>query len=187
METYVCRNVTENTDKKGIFTMRTRELGRGLIVSAVGLGCMGLSHANGAPTEFNTAVKLLRDAYAAGYTYFDTAETYGFAEDPHHNEKILGEAFRDMRDKVVISTKFGVSFDYSKDPDHPSLILDSKPETIRKAVEGSLERLQTDYIDLYFQHRIDPEVEPEVVAGVMKELMAEGKIRHWGISMTDEK
>ncbi len=166
--------------------MRKRILGNGLEVSAVGLGCMGLSHANGAPTEKNVAVKLLRDSVTMGYTYFDTAETYGFAEDPHHNEKLLGEAFAEIRNNLVISTKFGVSFDFSKDPNHPSLTLDSSPETIRKSVEGSLKRLHTDHIDLYFQHRIDPKVEPETVAEVMKDLIKEGKILHWGISMTDE-
>lgn len=165
--------------------MKTRRLGE-LVVSGIGLGCMGLSHANGAPTKQDEAIKLLRDAYfKEGYTFFDTAETYGYKEDPHHNEKLLGEAFKDIRENVIIATKFGVAFDYS-DEDHPGLILDSSPETIRKSVDESLERLQTDYIDLYFQHRIDPNVSPEEVALVMKELMDQGKIRHWGISMADE-
>ena len=167
-------------------TMRTRIIGNNLEVSAVGLGCMGLSHANGAPVPEIEAIHLLQESVNMGYTFFDTAETYGFEADPHHNEKLLGKAFHDMREKLVISTKFGVSFDYTKDSDHPALKLDSTPETIRKSVEGSLQRLQTDYIDLYYQHRIDPNIEPEVVAGVMKELIAEGKIRHWGISMVDE-
>lgn len=166
--------------------MKKQVLSRGLVVSAVGLGCMGMSHANGAPMDENEAVELLRQAAGMGYTYFDTAETYGFKEDPHHNEKLLGRAFRGMRDTVIISTKFGVAFDYAADPNRPTLKLDSDPATIRRSAEGSLERLGTDYIDLYFQHRIDPSVEPEVVAGVMKDLMAEGKIRHWGISMVGE-
>lgn len=166
--------------------MRKRTLGKDLEVSAVGLGCMGLSHANGAPVEESEAIHLLRESVKMGYSFFDTAETYGFDGDPHHNEKLLGMAFHDIREQLVLSTKFGVAFDYSKDPNHPGLILDSTPDTIRKSVEGSLERLQTGYIDLYYQHRIDPGVEPEVVAGEMKKLIAEKKIRHWGISMVDE-
>lgn len=167
--------------------MQTRTLGKNLVVSAVGFGCMGLSHANGKATEENEAIAVLQEAYNNGHTFFDTAETYGFPEDPHHNEKLVGKAFKGMRDKVIIATKFGVAFDYEKDPDHPTLILDSRPETIRKSLEGSLKRLQTDYVDLYYQHRIDPNVEPEVVAQTMKELMEEGKIKHWGISMANEE
>lgn len=167
--------------------MRKRWIGNGLEVSAVGLGCMGLSHASGQPVEEKEALHLLRESLKMGYTLFDTAETYGFREDLHHNEKLLGKAFHECREDVVISTKFGVSFDYSMNPDAPTLILDSSPETIRKSVDGSLKRLQSDYIDLYYQHRIDPNVEPEVVATVMKELIEEGKIKHWGISMADEE
>lgn len=166
--------------------METRILGKDLKVSAIGLGCMGLSHANGAPTEENEAVRLLREAVEDGYTFFDTAETYGFKEDPHNNEKLLGKAFSGMRDKLVIATKFGVWFDYSENEYHPKLNADSRPETIRKSVDGSLKRLNTDYIDLYYQHRVDPSVEPETVAEVMAELIKEGKIRHWGVSMADE-
>lgn len=166
--------------------METRILGKDLKVSAIGLGCMGLSHANGAPTEENEAVRLLREAVEDGYTFFDTAETYGFKEDPHHNEKLLGKAFSGMRDKLVIATKFGVWFDYNENEYHPKLNVDSRPETIRKSVDESLKRLNTDYIDLYYQHRVDPNVEPETVAEVMAELIKEGKIRHWGVSMADE-
>ena len=166
--------------------MEKRKLGNELEVSAIAYGCMGLSHANGAPTDHEEAIKVLREALKAGYTFFDTAETYGFKEDPHHNEKLVGEAFKDVRDQVVIATKFGVDFDYTNE-EHPTLLLDSSPERIRKSVEGSLERLQTDHIDLYYQHRIDPKVEPEVVAGVMKELIEEGKIKAWGISMANEE
>ena len=166
--------------------METRILGKDLKVSAIGLGCMGLSHANGAPTEENEAVRLLREAVEDGYTFFDTAETYGFKEDPHHNEKLLGKAFSGMRDKLVIATKFGVWFDYNENEYHPKLNVDSRPETIRKSVDESLKRLNTDYIDLYYQHRMDPNVEPETVAEVMAELIKEGKIRHWGVSMADE-
>lgn len=166
--------------------MKKRILGKDLEVSAVGFGCMGLSHANGAPTEEKEAVRLLREAAEAGYTMFDTAETYGFKEDPHHNEKLVGQAFRGMRDKVVIATKCGVAFDYEQGENRLGLLLDSRPETIRKSVEGSLRRLGTDYIDLYYQHRADPKVPAEEVAGVMAELIQEGKILHWGISMAPE-
>lgn len=166
--------------------METKILGKDLKVSAIGLGCMGLSHANGAPTEENEALRLLREAVEDGYTFFDTAETYGFKGDPHHNEKLLGKAFAGMRNKLVIATKFGVWFDYSENEYHPKLNADSRPEAIRKSVEESLQRLNTDYIDLYYQHRVDPNVEPETVAEVMAELIKEGKIRHWGVSMASE-
>ena len=167
--------------------MQKRTLGKDLVVSAIGFGCMGLSHANGAPTEEKKAIEIIREAYENGHTFFDAAEIYGFKEDPHHNEKLVGEALKDVRENVVIATKFGVAFDYEKDPDHPELILDSSEASIRKSLEGSLKRLQTDYIDLYYQHRIDPKVEPEVVAGVMKQLIEEGKIKYWGISMANEE
>lgn len=166
--------------------MKTRILGKDLTVSAVSLGCMGLSHGNGAATEEAQAIRLLRAAAKLGYTMFDTAETYGFPEDPHHNEKLVGEALREIRNQVVIATKFGVAFEYSGGPLHSGLLLDSRPQTIRSSIEGSLRRLQTDHIDLYYQHRVDPKVSPEEVAGVMKELMQEGKILHWGVSMAGE-
>ena len=166
--------------------MNTRTLGADLTVSAVGLGCMGFSHAYGAPTEKNEAIRSIRAAYDLGYTMFDTAETYGTAADPHENEKLVGEALTDVRDKVQIVTKFGIRFDETSTAVNKPLIPDSRPETIRASVEGSLRRLQTDHIDLYFQHRMDPGVEPEAVAQVMADLIQEGKITHWGISEAAE-
>ena len=166
--------------------MNTRTLGTDLTVSAVGLGCMGFSHAYGAPTERGEAVRAIRAAYDLGYTLFDTAETYGTAADPHDNEKLVGEALKDVRDKVQIVTKFGIRFDETSTAVNKPLIPDSRPETIRSSVEGSLRRLGTGHIDLYFQHRMDPNVEPETVAQVMADLIKEGKITHWGISEADE-
>lgn len=166
--------------------MQTRTLGKDLKVSAVGLGCMGFSHAYGAPTEEKEAVRLLREASEMGYTFFDTAEVYGTPVDPHVNETLVGKAFAGMRDKVVIATKFGLRFDLESGKVPYPLIPDSRPEAIRKSVEGSLRRLMVDHIDLYFQHRIDPAVSPETVAGVMADLIREGKITHWGISETTE-
>ena len=166
--------------------MNTRTLGADLTVSAVGLGCMGFSHAYGAPTEKNEAIRSIRAAYDLGYTMFDTAETYGTAADPHENEKLVGEALADVRNSVQIVTKFGIRFDETSTAVNKPLIPDSRPETIRASVEGSLRRLQTDHIDLYFQHRMDPRVEPETVARVMADLIREGKITHWGISEATE-
>lgn len=124
--------------------------------------------------------------YDVGYRFFDTAEVYGTADDPHVNERIVGEALRDVRSDVVIASKFGLRFDLESGVVPYPLIPDSRPETIRRSVEGSLKRLKTDHIDLYFQHRIDPSVEPEAVAQVMAELIKEGKITHWGISEANE-
>ena len=166
--------------------MNTRTLGADLTVSAVGLGCMGFSHAYGAPTEKNEAIRSIRAACDLGYTLFDTAETYGTAADPHENEKLVGEALKDVRNSVQIVTKFGIRFDETSTAVNKPLIPDSRPETIRSSVEGSLRRLQTDHIDLYFQHRMDPRVEPETVARVMADLIREGKITHWGISEVTE-
>lgn len=166
--------------------MKKRMLGE-LEVSAIGVGCMGMSHAAGAPMEVDDAVRVLRAAVDMGYTFFDTAKNYGFKADPNHNEKLLGLAFQGIRDQVVISTKCGVDFDYDKDPEIPPLLYDSSPAGIRRSVEGSLERLRTDHIDLYFQARIDPKVEPEEVADTMKELIREGKILHWGVSEVGEE
>ncbi len=166
--------------------MEKRKLGKNLEVSAIGLGCMGLSHAYGAPTENTEAVRLIRSAFDLGYTFFDTAEVYGTADDPHINEQLVGEALRPIRSQVQIVSKFGIHFDMkSTQVNHP-LIPDSRPEVIRASVEGSLMRLKTDYIDLYFQHRIDPAVEPETVAEVMADLIKEGKILGWGISEANE-
>lgn len=172
-------------DKEEMRRMEKRILGNGLEVSAIGLGCMGFSHASGTPTDRKEAVTRIREAYTMGYTFFDTAECYtGINPDGSisYNEELVGEALAPIRDKVIIATKFGV-----KHGEDHSLILDSSPDTIRKSVIGSLQKLQTDYIDLYYQHRMDPKVEPEVVASVMKELIAEGKIRHWGISEVNEE
>ena len=166
--------------------MNTRTLGADLTVSVVGLGCMGFSHAYGAPTEKHEAIRAIRAAYDLGYTLFDTAETYGTAADPHENEKLVGEALKDVRNNVQIVTKFGIRFDETSTAVNKPLIPDSRPETIRASVEGSLRRLQTDHIDLYFQHRMDPSVEPEAVAQVMADLIREGKITHWGISEVTE-
>ena len=166
--------------------MKTIILGRDLTVGAVGLGCMGFSHAYGPATDEREAAKLIREAYDMGYRFFDTAEVYGTADDPHVNERIVGEALRDVRSDVVIASKFGLRFDLESGVVPYLLIPDSRPETIRRSVEGSLKRLKTDHIDLYFQHRIDPSVEPEAVAQVMAELIKEGKITHWGISEANE-
>lgn len=163
--------------------MKFRTLGMsGLRVSAVGLGCMGLSHAYGTPVKKNEFMSLLADAVDMGYTFFDTAEVYGTPDNPHLNEEMLGEALKAYRDRVVIATKFGIRFDHPELPGNHSLITNSCPEAIRESVESSLRRLRTDHIDLYYQHRIDKNVEPEVVADTMSELIKEGKILHWGIS-----
>lgn len=166
--------------------MESRNLGNGLTVSAVGLGCMGFSHAYGAPTEHSEAVKAIRQAVDLGYTFFDTAEVYGTAENPHDNEMLVGEALKPVRDQVQIVSKFGIRFDETSTAVNKPLIPDARPEVIRASVEGSLRRLRTDHIDLYFQHRMDPRVKPETVAAVMAELMQEGKILHWGISEANE-
>lgn len=168
--------------------MEYRTLGlSGLRVSAVGLGCMGMSHGYGVPADKREMTRLLQDAVDMGYTMFDTAEIYGTVDDPHANEELLGDALHPFRSRIVLATKFGLIFDNPEgDGPHP-LIPDARPEAIRRAVEGSLRRLRTDYIDLYYQHRIDPAVEPEEVAGVMRDLITEGKILHWGISETTEE
>lgn len=168
--------------------MYYRTLGlSGLRVSAVGLGCMGMSHAYGAPADKREMTELLADAVEMGYTFFDTAEVYGTADRPHHNEELFGEALRPYRNRIVLATKFGLTFDTPEAAGPHALIPDARPESIRRAVEGSLRRLRTDHIDLYYQHRIDPSVKPETVAEVMSDLIREGKILHWGISETTEE
>jgi aryl-alcohol dehydrogenase-like predicted oxidoreductase len=153
--------------------MQTRELGNsGLRVSALGLGCMGLSFGYGPATDTRTATDLLHAAVAQGVTFFDTAEVYG----PFRNEELLGQALAPHRDQVVIATKFGF-----KDG-HADAGLDSRPERIRAVAEASLQRLQTDRIDLFYQHRVDPNVPIEDVAGTVKDLIAEGKVKHFGLS-----
>ena len=157
--------------------------GSDLCVTSVGLGCMGFSHAYGAPTERSEATKMIRRAFDMGYDFFDTAECYiGTNADgsTSFNEELVGEALREVRNKAVIATKFGVWHGET------GLVMDSSPETIRNSVDGSLTRLGVDHIDLYYQHRIDPKVEPETVAEVMKDLIKAGKIRCWGISETTE-
>lgn len=144
--------------------MKKRVLGKsGLEVSAIGLGCMGMSYAHGPIPEKKDMIELIHNAVDLGVTFFDTAEAYG----PYTNEELLGEALQPYRKDVVIGTKFGGS---------------SRPEHIRECVEGSLKRLRTDYIDLYYQHRVDPNVPIEEVAGTMQELIDGGKILHWGMS-----
>lgn len=152
-------------------------------VSVVGLGCMGITHASGQPMSKQDGIGVIRKAYDMGYTFFDTAECYTAIYpdgSTAYNEEVVGQALRTVRDKVVIATKYGVRHG----GDH--LLLDSRPATIRSSVERSLFRLGTDYIDLYYQHRIDPNVSPEEVAETMAELIKEGKIRHWGISEVNE-
>lgn len=160
--------------------MRYRTLGKDLAVSAVGLGCMGMSHAYGAPSDKKEMKELLAEAVDMGYTFFDTAEVYGTPEDPHHNEELVGEALKPYRNKVVIATKFGIHFHMESRQVNKPLVPDSRPEVIRASVENSLKRLGTDHIDLYYQHRVDEAVPIEEVAGVMQELIQEGKITHWG-------
>ena len=151
--------------------MRTRSLGTaGLEVSAIGLGAMGLSHGYGPPTERKAAITLLRAAAERGVTLFDTAEVYG----PFTNEHLLGEALSPIRDRVVLATKFGFRIGAEG--------LDSRPEHIREVAEASLDRLRTDHIDLFYQHRVDPDVPIEDVAGAVKRLIEEGKVLHFGLS-----
>ena len=167
--------------------MKYRILGlSGLRVSSVGLGCMGMSHAYGAPADKHEMTELLAYAVEMGYTFFDTAEVYGTPDRPHDNEELLGKALRPFRDRIVLATKFGLTFDAPHAAGPHALIPDSRPEIIRRSVEESLCRLHTDRIDLYYQHRIDPKVEPEEVAATMAELIREGKILHWGISEATE-
>lgn len=166
--------------------MNKRILGRDLQVSSIGLGCMGMSHAYGAPADKKEMTELLAKAVDIGYTFFDTAEVYGTPEHPHDNEELVGKALKPYRNHVVLATKFGIHFDMDAEEVNKPLIPDSRPETIRKSVETSLKRLQTDHIDLYYQHRPDPQIPVEEVAGVMSELIAEGKITHWGLSEADE-
>jgi aryl-alcohol dehydrogenase-like predicted oxidoreductase len=150
-----------------------RKLGKsGLEVSAVGFGCMGLNFAYGPGLGKQEAVSLMRDAFASGVTFFDTAEAYG----PFTNEELVGEALAPIRDQVVIATKFGFR------NGAPATGMDSRPERIRQVAEASLKRLKTDRIDLLYQHRVDPNVPMEVVAGTVKDLIREGKVKHFGLS-----
>lgn len=163
--------------------MKQRILGKNMAVSAVGLGCMGFSHAYGTATDEGEAIRAIRSAFDMGYTMFDTAESYlGTNADGSisYNEELVGKALADVREQVQLATKCGVHHQGRE------LITDSRPETIRKSVEDSLRRLHTDHIDLYYQHRIDASVPAEEVAGTMDGLMQEGKILHWGISEANE-
>jgi aryl-alcohol dehydrogenase-like predicted oxidoreductase len=156
--------------------MQTRELGRnGLQVSAIGLGCMGISFSYGAPLPREEGVTLIRDAVDRGVTFFDTAEVYG----PFTNEEVVGEALRPFRGRVAIATKFGFDIDPETRENRG---VSSSPTRIRQAVEGSLKRLGVDVIDLLYQHRVDPNVPIEEVAGTVRDLIAEGKVRHFGMS-----
>jgi aryl-alcohol dehydrogenase-like predicted oxidoreductase len=160
--------------------MNKRLLGRsGLEVSALGLGCMGLSHGYGPATDRSKAVELIRAAFDRGVTFFDTAEVYG----PYLNEEVVGEALAPVRDQVVIATKFGFTFG----DDGKQQILNSRPAHIRQAVDGMLKRLKTDVIDLLYQHRVDPDVPIEDVAGTVKELIHAGKVRYFGLSEAGEQ
>lgn len=156
-----------------IATMETRKLGENnLNVSKVGLGCMGMSYGYGPASDKQEMINLIRTAFDRGVTFFDTAEAYG----PHENEILVGEALAPIRDQVVIATKFGIYQQNGKQ------VLNSTPEQIRKAAEGSLKRLGVDCIDLYYQHRVDPDVSIEDVAGTVKDLINEGKVKHFGMS-----
>jgi aryl-alcohol dehydrogenase-like predicted oxidoreductase len=153
--------------------MQKRSLDKsGLEVSTLGLGCMGMSHGYGHPADIEEMYRLLEHAVERGYTFFDTAEVYG----PYTNEELVGTALEPYRKELVIATKCGISLQDGK------LKVDGRPEKIRQSIEGSLRRLKTDYIDLYYLHRVDPQVPIEDVAGTMKQLFTEGKILHWGLS-----
>jgi aryl-alcohol dehydrogenase-like predicted oxidoreductase len=155
--------------------MQKRRLGNsGLEVSAIGLGCMGLSSGYGPATDRQDAIKLIRSAVERGVTFFDTAEAYG----PYKNEEVVGEALAPFRDQVVIATKFGHAFGR----EFGQLGLNSRPEHIRQVAEASLKRLRTDHIDLFYQHRVDPAVPIEDVAGTVKDLIQQGKVKHFGLS-----
>ncbi|MEA4846058.1 MAG: aldo/keto reductase [Clostridiaceae bacterium] len=155
--------------------MKKRILGKsGLEVSAIGLGCMGMSHGYGTPGDKQEMISLLHSAVEKGVTFFDTAEVYVYGSD--NNEELVGEGLKPYRDKIVLATKCGIKMVDGKQ------VVDGKPEGICKSIEGSLKRLQTDYVDLYYLHRVDPNVPIEDVAKTMKDLMKQGKIRHWGLS-----
>ena len=155
--------------------MDTRQLGNGgLQVSAIGLGCMGMSFGYGPPRDEEEMIALLRAAVDRGVTFFDTAQVYG----PFANEELVGRALAPFRDRVVIATKFG----FDIDGEGRQRGLSSRPEYVRRMTEGSLRRLRTDVIDLYYQHRVDPDVPIEEVAGTVQELIREGKVRHFGLS-----
>lgn len=168
----------DNSSNKGLRggknKMKTRKLGK-LEVSEMGSGCMSISANYGPPADRNQGIKVIRTAYEKGVTFFDTAEVYG----PYTNEELVGEALAPFRDKIVIATKFGFDLEAGG--------LNSRPEHIKKVIEESLKRLKTDRIDLYYQHRVDPKVPIEDVAGAMKDLIKEGKVLHFGLSEASAK
>ena len=154
--------------------MQKRKLGNSnLEVSAIGLGCMGMSYAYGPAGDKQKMISLLRSAVERGITFFDTAEVYG----PFTNEELVGEALAPFRQQVVIATKFGIKIDPSGQQ-----VVDSRPEYIKQSVEDSLKRLKVDAIDLFYQHRVDPKVPIEDVAGAVKDLIQKGKVKHFGLS-----
>ena len=153
--------------------MDKRTLGTDLEVSALGLGCMGMSFGLGAPADERKSIELIRHAVESGVTFFDTAQVYG----PYANEELVGEALAPVRDRVVIATKFGFKIENGKQAG-----LDSRPEHIKEVVEASLKRLRTDRIDLLYQHRVDPSMPIEDVAGAVRELIQHGKVGHFGLS-----
>src|SRR5437764_894565 len=154
--------------------MQKRQLGNSnLEVSALGMGCMGMSYGYGPAADKQEMISLIRTAVERGITLFDTAEAYG----PFTNEELLGEALAPVRDQVVIATKFGFTFEGAKQSG-----TDSRPQHIKEVAEASLKRLKTDHIDLFYQHRVDPDVPIEEVAGAVKDLIQEGKVRHFGLS-----
>lgn len=165
--------------------MKYRTLGKDFTVSAVGRGCMGMSHGYGKPRDKKEMTELLAQAVDFGYTFFDTAEVYGTPDNPHANETLLGEALKPFRNRIQIGTKFGIHFDLDSPATNKPIVTDARPEVIRQSVDASLQRLQTDHIDIYYQHRQDPKVPVEEVASVMADLIKEGKILHWGLSEVD--
>lgn len=167
--------------------MEKRILGTDLEVSTIGLGCMGMSHAYGNASTQKEAEELIGKAIELGCTFFDTAEIYGTADDPHHNENLLGEVLKPYRNKIVLASKCGIRFDETATTVNKPLIPDGRPKTIKASIDGSLKRLHTNHLDLYYIHRIDRTVPIEETAGAMKELVEQGKITHWGISEADEE
>ncbi len=167
--------------------MDKRILGNDLEVSAIGLGCMGMSHAYGTVSTKKEAEELIAKALDMGCTFFDTAEVYGSQDDPHHNERLLGDILKSKRQEIQIASKCGIRFDETAATVNKPLIPDGRPETIKSSIEGSLKRLKTDHLDLYYIHRIDTSVPIEETAGAMKELMEQGKILHWGLSEANEE
>lgn len=165
--------------------MKKQRLGKDIEVSAVGLGCMGMTHAYGKPADKEEMKKLLVEAVKLGCNFFDTAECYIAEHEDgtmEYNEELVGEALAPYRENLIIASKCGIRHGENRE-----LLMDARPEVIRKSLAGSLQRLKSDYIDLYYLHRVDPNTPIEVVAQTMKDLIAEGKIKYWGISEADEE